>query len=207
MKNLDHLIFASPDLQVGIDLIEELLGVQASIGGRHIGLGTRNALIALGPKTYLEIIAPDPEQLEFRRPRLFGINENIEPRLITWVARTDQLEALAARQLDQGKKLGEVLSGSRKTPEGSTLTWQFTDPFTVISNGIVPFFIDWGQSAHPAKTAPQGAQLIDLHTEHPDPPHVQKILKQLELDLPVFFGTKAALIATIECPNGLIELR
>ena len=57
---IDHLVYATPDLDLGIDTIERLLGVRATPGGQHLGAGTRNALVALGPGTYLEIVGPDP---------------------------------------------------------------------------------------------------------------------------------------------------
>lgn len=206
MKMIDHIIYAVPDRDAGIDQIEDLLGVRAAIGGRHIGLGTHNALLALGPHTYLEIIAPDPEQEEFRRPRIFGIDVLTEPRLATWVARADDIGGTAALKLDQGKQLGEVLSGSRQTPSGDSLTWRFTDPFTVIGGGIVPFLIDWGKSLHPSKTAPPGASLVSLRAEHPDAEHVRTVLAQLDLDLEVAPGPEPCLIAMIDSPNGWVEL-
>jgi hypothetical protein len=55
LPRVDHLVYATPDLDRGIDEIEKLLGVRASPGGQHQGRGTRNALVALGPTAYLEI--------------------------------------------------------------------------------------------------------------------------------------------------------
>lgn len=204
---VDHVIYAVPELSAGIKAVEDLLGVRAAIGGKHVGLGTHNALLALGPSTYLEIIAPDPDQDEYRQPRIFGLDDLLQPRLVTWVARADDLDELAARELGRGQRLGEVLSGSRKNPDGATLTWRFTDPFAVVAGGVVPFLIDWGESPHPAKTAPSGARLVRLRAEHPDPNSVRQDLEGLGLDLPVSRGAQPALVAEIDCPKGRVELR
>jgi hypothetical protein len=207
MPQVDHLIYGVLDLESGIDTIESLLGVRASVGGKHIGFGTHNALISLGPDRYLEIIAPDPDQLEYRSPRLFGLDDLTGPRLVAWVAKRDDLEQLSALELDGGLKVGEASFGSRLTPEGNTLTWQFTDPYMMLADGIVPFFINWGESPHPSRTAPQGAVLVGVRAEHPDPAHVQKVLNQLDLPLTVSKGSAPALVATINCPLGQVELR
>ena len=62
------------------------LGAQPAMGGSHPGRGTRNALLSLGEDRYLEVIGPDPEQPVPAQP-LFGINERMQPRLVTWVAK------------------------------------------------------------------------------------------------------------------------
>lgn len=207
LPQVDHLIYGVLDLDSGINTIENLLGVRATIGGKHIGFGTHNALISLGPDRYLEIVAPDPDQQEYRSPRLFGLDDLTGPRLVAWVAKRDDLEQLSALDLDKGLRVGEASFGSRLTPEGNTLTWQFTDPYVMLVDGIVPFFINWGQSPHPSHTAPQGAVLEDLRAEHPDPAHVQRVLNQLDLPLAVSKGSVPALVATINCPLGRVELR
>jgi hypothetical protein len=71
---IDHLIFAAPDLDDGIREIEDRFGVRAEGGGQHVGLGTHNKLVALGPSTYPEIIAPDPAQPEPPGPRPYGVD-------------------------------------------------------------------------------------------------------------------------------------
>src|SRR3954469_11673634 len=87
LSRVDHLVFATPDLTLGIDTAEQLFGVRASPGGQHPGEGTRNALIALGPTSYFEIIGPDPDQSPPQRGRRFGIDTITAPHLTTWVAK------------------------------------------------------------------------------------------------------------------------
>lgn len=84
LARVDHLVFATPDLNRGVDEIERLLGIRASAGGPHPGRGTRNALVALGPHTYLEIMAPDPDQPPPSTPRPFGLDLLTHSRLVAW---------------------------------------------------------------------------------------------------------------------------
>jgi hypothetical protein len=49
--------------------------------------------------------------------------------------------------------------------------------------------------------------LIDLRAEHPEPERVRKMLAALGVDLRVSSGPGPALVASIECPRGPIELR
>lgn len=207
LSAVDHLVYATPDLQAGVDGIERLLGVRAAAGGQHPGRGTRNALLALGPSSYLEIIGPDPEQPKPEQPRPFGIDEITAPKLVTWAAKGSDLESLAKNARASGVRLGDVTPGSRRRADGVLLAWRYTDPRTVIAGGVVPFFIDWGQTPHPAATATGGASLVDLRAEHPDADTVQRSLRRLGLDLRVARGVSPALIATISGPRGRVELR
>ena len=204
---VDHLVYATPDLQLGVETIEKLSGVRATPGGQHPGRGTRNALVSLGPGIYLEIIGPDPAQAQPPQPRPFGIDDLKEPRLVTWAAKGKNLESLASEAARGGVKLGQIIDGSRRRTDGLLLSWRYTDPRTVVLDGVVPFFIDWGQTPHPASTAAPGASLIGLRAEHPDPERVQKALNQLGLDLGVQRGPRSALVATVNSPRGRVELR
>ena len=207
LTKVDHLVYATPDLNRGVEEIEKILGVRATPGGQHPGRGTRNALITLGPAIYLEIIAPDPEQPPPKTPRPFGIDGLKASRLVAWAAKGSDLERLRDEAARKGARLGEVMSGSRRRTDGVLLSWRYTDPQTVLADGLVPFFIDWGQSPHPARTAAQGASLIALRAEHPDAQRVQRLLNELGLDLPVQTGATPALVAIIDSPRGRVELR
>ena len=204
---VDHLVYATPDLAVGIDTAERLFGVRASPGGQHPGEGTRNALLALGPASYFEIIGPDPEQPAPKRARRFGIDEIRAPRLTTWVAKGADLEKFASDAAARGVNLGGVISGSRKRPDGVVLSWRYTDPRVILADRLVPYFIDWGASPHPSATAPKGVTLLGLRAAHPEADRVQGMLRQLGLDLAVGRGPNPALIATFDSPKGRVELR
>ncbi len=207
LAQVDHLVYATPNLAMGIETAEALFGVRATPGGQHPGEGTRNALIALGPASYFEIIGLDPDQPAPTRGRRFGIDEIKAPRLTTWVAKGRTLEAFASAALAHGVNLGAVIPGSRKRPDGVVLSWTYTDPRVVLADRLVPYFIDWGASPHPSATAAKGVTLLSLRAEHPDAEHVQAMLKQLGLDLAVTRGPKPALIATFDSPKGQVELK
>jgi hypothetical protein len=184
-----------------------MLGVRAVAGGRHPDEGTRNALIALGPDCYLEILAPDPGQPLPSRPLWLGLEGLARSRLTAWAVKARDLDGLASRARASGVRLGPVIEGSRKRADGVLLVWTFTDPHSVVADGLVPFLIDWGASPHPAVSAPRGVSLVALRAEHPNPAGVRKLLRPLGLELPVTKGPRSALIASLETPRGLVELR
>jgi hypothetical protein len=207
MNDLDHLVYATPDLERAIDDLEHRLGVRAAYGGRHPGRGTRNALIALSDFSYLEIIGPDPDQGGIVSAHWFGIDALTAPRLVTWAAKHWDIERLAAEATRSGLSLGRVASGSRQTPDGVTLRWQFTNPDALIEDGLVPFFIDWGRSPHPAASAPRGPALLSLRAEHPEPERIERALSAVGVTLPISRASRPGLIATLGTEWGEVELR
>ena len=207
LPRIDHLVYATPNLASGVEQIERLLGVRAVPGGQHPGGGTRNALIRLGDETYLEIIGPDTDQPKPLQPRRFGIDELKAPRLVTWAVKGADLEAIVENAKSRGVDLGQIQSGSRRRPDGVLLSWRLTVSPLLTADGIVPFFIDWGQTPHPAATLPKGCVLVALRAEHPDAVRVRGALSFLGLDLLVAPGSGPALIATIKTPHGNVELR
>jgi hypothetical protein len=206
LDELDHLVLAAPDLDTGVAEIEAMFGIRATPGGQHSGMGTRNAIIAIGPSAYLEIVAPDPDQPPPAGPRWFGVDALPAPRLVTWAAKGTFLDQLVHDARRHGLDLGDVRSGSRRRPDGVVLSWRVTNPDARIADGLVPFFIDWEASPHPSGSAAGGLALVDFRAEHPDPDHVRPILGQLGLSLRVTRGRIPALIATFDGPRGRVEL-
>jgi hypothetical protein len=207
LSQVDHLVYAAPDLESAIEDLERRLGVRATAGGQHPGRGTRNALVALGPASYLEIIAPDPAQPMPPGGRWLGVDGPRLPRLTAWAAKSTALDRRVADARQRGAQLGAVRSGSRRRLDGVALSWQFTDPGTIVADGLVPFFIDWGASPHPAATASGGPSLIDFRAEHPAADRVRELLSSVGVDLPVAHGSHPALIAILQTTLGRVEIR
>jgi hypothetical protein len=203
---VDHLVYTVPDLDVGIAAIEGLFGCGVVPGGRHEAWGTRNALVSLGETCYMEIIGPDPDAAIEGDPVLFGIGSRAHPWLATWAAKSDDLDATIERAKAVGVELGDVFPGSRQAPDGATLTWRLTDPFTERLDGVVPFFIDWGHSTHPAAMIPPACELIGLSIAHPDAVRVGSVLDALGVRVEVVVADRVAIVATIRTPNGVIDL-
>jgi hypothetical protein len=206
---LDHLLLGTNDRDRGIAWFEERTGVRAAVGGSHPGRGTRNALAALGGQQYLEIIAPDPDQPAANLQ--MNLRTLAEPRLITWAALTDDIDALAARVRAQGDASAVPRDGSRSRPDGRVLKWRtLAIPTDLASPQVnpIPFFIEWSrESSHPSRDAPGGCELMAFEFEHPEPEMLRSRLASLGLDAVVRAGSEVRLVATLNMPKGRVVLR
>ncbi len=203
----DHVVYGVTDLAAAVDELADRLGVRPAAGGKHVGRGTRNALLGLGGGTYLEIIAPDPEQDRAPGPLSFGLDRVRLPRLVGWAWRTTDIERYLRDARARGFDPGDVREMSRRRPDGFLLEWRLTLDARDPARLVVPFLIDWGASAHPSESAPPGVRLIELRGEHPDPASVRADLAALGVKLPVDEGPEPALVATLDTPRGRVMLR
>ncbi len=203
----DHLLLGAGDLDAGIDWVEERTGVRAVIGGSHPGRGTRNALLALAGRRYLEIIAADPAQGEGSSPDLRRLRE---PTLITWAAGTTDITAVARRISAAGLSSPGPRPGSRVRPDGRVLKWTTLGADTKFEIGgvnPVPFFIEWDSaSAHPSEDSPKSCELITLEFEHPDADPLRRVLHSIGVNATVRAAEAARIVATLKTPRGHVRL-
>ena len=192
---LDHILLGCNDLDRGIAFVEERTGVRAAFGGVHPGRGTQNALLSLGRRCYLEIIAPDPKQSS--APQYPMITKLTEPRLIGWAAHPEDLESFAAKLARSDIVATGPVPGFRKRPDGRILQWK---TLTLRDNAadLLPFFIEWSaDSTHPSADAPQGCSLLRFEVMSSEPKLLSSELALLGLDLRVVQGNYPQLRATI----------
>src|SRR5213080_1543631 len=151
---LDHILLGCSDLERGIAFVEVHTGVRAVFGGVHPGRGTQNALLSLGTRRYLEIIAPDPKQPGVQQ--YSAITKLTEPQLIGWAAHRHDLDQFAARLHKEGIEFAGPQPGSRRRPDGKVLHWKALR-LKDDRGGLLPFFIEWSaDTTHPSVDAPRG---------------------------------------------------
>ena len=196
---IDHLVYACPDLTAAVDEIARLTGVRPEYGGQHPGLGTHNALLSLGDRTYLEIIAPDPAQ-PGTGSLPFGLEELTAPALRAWAAAAEDIDNAAREARAEGFDYGDVVTRHRRTLGDDELSWRMTNYPHNGAVAVIPFLIDWGHSRHPAQTAPSGLRLTEFRILAPDPDKVVRELRAASIDLPVDHADAPALRAVLTGP-------
>ena len=206
----DHLVVAAVTLADGIEYLGELTGVAAHPGGKHVAMGTHNALMRLSERTFLEIIAIDPEGTKPTRPRWFELDDialqaelTERPRLIHWVARTKGIESVAA---SCPTPLGTVHPMSR-----GDYRWRITipDDGSLPGKGVVPTLIEWDVPQHPADTLPKSnVSLVSLAATHPDPASIRAALAALGQSdvVAVTYDRDTRLAAMLRTPRGIVTL-
>jgi Glyoxalase-like domain len=175
---VDHLIYAAPHLVRAVDD---------------------------GPQTYLEIIAPDPQQPGPSIPRPFGLDTATHGRLVGWAIACNDIDGAVAEARRDGYDPGKVTHGQRVGPTGTVLQWRAAG--NEVAHGLVPFLICWGDTEHPSVSAPRGLILESLEIEHPDPASLLPLLTALDADVAVKPAAVPGLVAYLSSPNGSKVLR
>jgi hypothetical protein len=210
LATFDHLVVAAATLGAGIEYVTDLVGVAPATGGKHVAMGTHNALLKLGARSFLEVIAIDPSAAKPARPRWFDLDSiamqgeiGEQPRLVHWVARTTDIErAVAACALP----LGTIHSLSR-----GDFRWRITipDDGSRPGSGVLPALIQWDVPMHPADKLPaSNVTLTQLAGSHPEPAPLRAALSKLGLAdaLHVTFDREARLCAMLRTPRGAVTL-
>jgi hypothetical protein len=207
---VDHLVVGAASLEQGAAWCAATLGVLPAPGGRHPLMGTHNLLLAIGseafPRSYLEIIAIDPQAPPPARRRWFDLDDpalraSLErgPKLIHWVARCGDVAAECTALAAAGIDRGEVLQAERETP-GGMLRWRITvraDGHR-LGGGALPTLIEWGD-VHPADSLPASAVQLASLSVGPLPDAAAR-------RLPAGVSTHEVFAARLTTPAGRIRL-
>lgn len=210
---LDHVVYAAgPDgLDETADRLGALLGAELVDGGLHPRFGTRNRVLPLSHRHYLEVVGVLDHPAADKAP--FG--QAVKARSangggwLGWVVAVDDLGPLEER-------LGrEAVPGQRHRPDGYELRWQQLGIKGLLSDPQLPFFVHWdGDPAeHPSKGASGALDLAVLEIagdpvrltewlgEPPEHP-----LEDVEVHWTAPHGTPGLQAVTFATPAGPVRI-
>jgi Glyoxalase-like domain len=128
---IDHVIYATSDLDAAAARVEAALGVAAAGGGRHEGIGTHNRIVPLGGG-YLELLAIEDPEAAARSDLGRAVSARIarSDGLMGWAVAVDDVAPVAAR-------LGTAVT----TIARSGLSARLTGVAEAMHEPFLPFFI------------------------------------------------------------------
>ena len=228
--HIDHLVVVAKTLELGVQWCEATLGITPEPGFEQAQYGTHNRLFKIAspanPLAYFEIIAINPEA---KKPanalsrRWFDMDDAalqaavaIEPRLVHFVANTDDIQAarnaLKAQDIDRGPAVHDKRHSRR-----GVIQWQTTvrEDGQRLFNGALPSLIQWGRPdaaeplrLHPRNSLPRsGVTLQGLRITHPTAPKLQAAFESIGLSDIAIDAGPANLTATLQTPKGIVTLQ
>jgi len=137
---IDHIIYATGDLARAVRHFEQDYGLAASGGGIHPRLGTCNALVPVGNRQYVELMAVADPSADTYLVEALSDKVATGDRLFAVCVEADDLDVTAAR-------LGIAITlGERRGSTGRVVRWRMAGLASTIGPDGNPFFIDWGDS-------------------------------------------------------------
>jgi hypothetical protein len=202
---VDHLVWYCADLAEGERYFAERMDHGSVYGGVHPGEGTANRLLSLSDTTYLEILGRDLAQPETNiGPEVRGLAGH---GLYHWAIGGVDLSELRRRASAAGLTGSELVTGGRTLPDGRWLGWKCFGLHNHRFGALVPFFIDWMDSEHPAKTAPRGGCLAAIEVFSPQAEILHDLYGILGLNVTVTKAAAPGVSMTLESSKGRHVLR
>ncbi|MFT4299265.1 MAG: VOC family protein [Aeromicrobium sp.] len=211
--HLDHVTFAvgPAGLDDTAEKLGALLGATFVDGGVHPRFGTRNRILPLTNRQYLEVVEvldhPAAEKAAFGQ----AVRERSEAGggWLHWCVSTDDLAAVE-------KRMGRhAVPGSRHRPDGFLLEWQQIGTSTIKADPQLPYVTRWDIPAeeHPSQAAPSNVELVRMEIAG-DPQRVADwlgeevftALESIDVDWAAPNGLPGILAVTFRTPAGDVRI-
>jgi hypothetical protein len=210
---LDHIVFAAgPGGLAGTaDRLSNLLGEEFQDGGVHPRFGTRNRILPLTDRTYLELVEVLDHPASDKAP--FGQAVRARSELgggwLGWVVAVDDIGPLEER-------LGRsAVNGNRHRPDGTELLWKQLGVKGLQADPQLPFFVQWESNSaeHPSTGASGRISLESLEIAG-DPARVsewlgqpvERPLEEVKVEWVAPNGTPGLVAVTVQTPSGLVRI-
>ncbi|MFT3778662.1 MAG: VOC family protein [Ottowia sp.] len=203
-RKIDHIVWAGSDLNVLMADFMSMTGVEAVLAGRHPTLGTHNALASLSDDVYFELLAADSHGQTSKN--MGGqLAKFTSPQIFAYMFKASDLEKLKECLAEEGIE-SDLVTLSRTTMTGDTLTWRLLIPKDSQFASFLPVFIDWMDTPHPSTSAPKGCALIQMRIHHPNAPRLTELLAKLDCPIEVLSADTPDFEVTLASPKGVITL-
>ena len=204
--NIDHFMYAGPDLDVLSQGFAALTGVEAEPGGQHPQIGTHNRLIGSKGPMYLELIAPDPTSAA-RSPLRAGIAQLPRPCLHRFImdATGADLDHLVRVYAKVGIS-AQVHDMHRITLDGTTLRWRLLVPDENRYGLFAPFFIDWLHTPHPCTRLAPAFETLGIEAGHPGSEALRALWQDLAVPIPLHSADAPYLRLALKTRRGQVVL-
>ncbi|GAA3677504.1 hypothetical protein GCM10022376_16030 [Yimella lutea] len=215
---VDHVVYAAEaeGLIPTAKRLGEALGVEPGDSGVHPRFGTRNVIIPLANRRFIEVVEVLDHPASDKAPFGQAVRARSEQGggWLGWVVEVADMGAAE-------KLVGRTAApGNRHRPDGTEVTWTQLGVKGLMSDAQVPFFIAWdGNAPHPSEIGDTAADLRAM-TIAGSPDRVREWLGLLgepgvdrdewEPDIDFEFvaphGTPCVLSVTFDTPGGRVEI-
>jgi len=178
---LDHFTIGAATLDDGVRYLRDKLAIEIPPGSKHDMMSTHNRVLKAGDGHFLELIAIDPDAPQIAYPRWFALDDaaqrariSARPRPLTWIVRTSDVRAIAARSPVDLGPVKHFVRGERY--------WDLTvrPDGTLPGGGLIPSFIQWSEGPHPSQNMKElGPRLEKIVLRHQNPAWLKEILDKL----------------------------
>jgi hypothetical protein len=211
---LDHVSYVASHEQISdvVQRIGSLIGTAFVDGGVHPRFGTRNFTAPLVNGNYIEVVCPLDHPAADQTP--FGQAVSRKARegggWLTWVFATNDIEPIES-------KIGrEAVQGHRRLPNGIELVWKQIGIIEIMTEPVLPFFIEWISGTHPSKDGLPVSTLEKIEFCNMDPLDKSSFRKEIldalssqRIDISVITDAhESSGISKISfnTPSGLVEI-
>ncbi len=211
--HLDHLSFAAGPTGLAGTTAElgRALGSTFHDGGPHPRFGTRNMIMPLKNRQYLEVV----EVLDHPAADKAVFGQAVRERSdagggwLGWVVAVDDISGVEHRM---GR---HAVPGNRRRPDGFNLEWQQIGVRGMVADPQLPFVTCWeiDPAEHPSQMAPSELELTALEIAG-DPQRVADwlgadaitALENIKVEWAAPHGTPGILAATFATPSGDVRI-
>ncbi len=211
--HLDHVSFAAgpTGLAGTTDDLGKALGATFLDGGAHPRFGTRNMILPLKNRQYLEVVEvldhPAADKAVFGH----AVRERSDAGggWLGWAVAVDDISETEHRM---GR---HAVPGNRRRPDGFNLEWQQIGVRGMAADPQLPFVTSWqvDPSEHPSQMAPTELELTALEIAG-DPHRVSEwlgegaitALESIKVEWTAPHGSPGILAATFTTPSGDVRI-